>query len=204
MEDTSKQHLNPWFSMWTQPRATIQQIIDDDPEHMVLLLAALAGFVQALEMTTVNTGSSYDWLFRLLLIVIAGPIGGIIWLYINSALIHWTGEGSGGQASTEDIRAAIAWAFIPILWTSLFLQPLLALFGGQQPSPEGNPSTPILVGLGLIQNIAEVWAFVVFLKSLAQVQRFSVWDALCNSFKALFVIGIAGMVLYKLIFSIFL
>ncbi|MCI5137533.1 MAG: hypothetical protein D3922_03760 [Candidatus Electrothrix sp. AR1] len=142
-------------------------------------------------------------MFRLILIVIGGPIGGIIWLYISSVLIHWTGEGSGGQASTEDIRAAIAWASIPMLWTSLFLQPLLALFG-QQPSPEGNSSTPILIGLGLIQNIAEMWAFVVFLKSLAQVQRFSVWDALCNSFKAWFVLGIAGLVLYKLIFSIFL
>jgi hypothetical protein len=31
--------LNPWFSMWTRPRATISQIIARDPTHHVLLLA---------------------------------------------------------------------------------------------------------------------------------------------------------------------
>ena len=184
MEDTNKELLNPWFSMWIQPRATIQQIIDDTPEYMVLPLAALTGLVQ----TTVifDTGSSYDWLFRLLLIVIGGPIVGIILLYASSNLIHWIGEKSGGKASPEEIRAAIAWSNIPILWTSLLLSPLVIL--------SISPNTTQFIDM-----IATLWTSVVFITSLAQVQGFSICDAVCNSLKASFVLAIIGAALFKAI-----
>ena len=47
--------LNPWFSMWNRPRDTIQKIVDsDDPENMVLLLAAVGGVSSSLNSSSSN------------------------------------------------------------------------------------------------------------------------------------------------------
>ena len=42
--------LNPWFSIWTKPRATIRQIIQTDNEPMVLALASLGGLSMMLSL----------------------------------------------------------------------------------------------------------------------------------------------------------
>jgi Yip1-like protein len=49
----------------------------------------------------------------MLIAAIAGPIAGIIALYIGSALIRWTGHWIGGKASARTIRAAMAWSTVP-------------------------------------------------------------------------------------------
>ena len=46
MESINKQTLNPWISMWTKPRSTIQQIVNENPTYLVLVLAAIVGFFQ--------------------------------------------------------------------------------------------------------------------------------------------------------------
>ena len=43
MESVSEESLRPLLSMWTKPRATIQQIVDDDPEYLVPVLASIGG-----------------------------------------------------------------------------------------------------------------------------------------------------------------
>ena len=52
---TNSDQLTPWFSMWTKPRDTIRQIIDsDDPEKMVLHLAAVGGISSSLSSAAGN------------------------------------------------------------------------------------------------------------------------------------------------------
>jgi len=41
--------------------------------------------------------------------LIVGSIGGVISLYIGGAILRWTGSLFGGQATSEEVRAAIAW-----------------------------------------------------------------------------------------------
>ena len=48
------QSLNPWFSIWLQPRATMQQILDTDPARLVLMLAIIAGFFEALDQAVIQ------------------------------------------------------------------------------------------------------------------------------------------------------
>ena len=52
--------LNPWFTIWTRPRATMRSILDTDPKHMVMVLAMLAGFAQALDKASLRHVG--DWL----------------------------------------------------------------------------------------------------------------------------------------------
>ena len=109
MESIDTQVMNPWVSIWTKPRATIQQIVDTNPEHLVLLLAAIGGFSSVLDRaSTRSLGDKLDWPVIFLIAAIVGPIAGIIALYIGSALIRWTGSWIGGKASSQTIRAAMA------------------------------------------------------------------------------------------------
>lgn len=179
--------LNPWLTMWTQPRATIQQIVDSDPKRFVLVLAALGGFFEALDRASARSmGDELELPLIFLIALIAGPLGGFLTLYVGGALIGWTGRWIGGQASYIQIRAAIAWSSVPILWLSLLWIPELILFGEEMfttemPRTAANPSlTFLLIGIGVVQLAGVVWFFIVYLKSLGQVQGFSAWKALGN------------------------
>lgn len=203
MEDTYQQKLNPWFSIWTQPRATIQQIVENDPVHLVLLLAALGGFSTVLDRASMrNLGDKLDWPVLLLLAAVIGPIAGIVTLYIGAALLRWTGSWIGGQASARNIRAAMAWSTVPEVWGLLLWLPAFALFGQElftsaMPSVDANPSLSfLLLGFAAISLVIGIWEFVVFLKCLGQVQAFSAWKALGNSIMASMVVVLPVIIVF--------
>ncbi len=191
MESINNQILNPWVSMWTKPRATIQQIVDTDPERLVLVLAAIAGFSGGLDRASIQSmGDRWEWPTIFLIAATAGAISGLIGLYIGSALIRWTGNWMSGNASSQNIRAAMAWSSVPIIWALILWIPGLVLFGQElftteTPIIDATPSlTFIFVGFGVIELTVGIWVFVVFLKCLGQVQGFSAWKALGNVFLA--------------------
>lgn len=188
VEHINKEPLNPWFSMWTRPRETIQQIIDTNPEHSVIFLAAITGFARALDQASVkHLGDSLDWTMIFLLAVIAGVMIGILSLFISSALIRWTGSWLKGKARAQEIRAAIAWSGVPLIWMLLLWLPKLTLFGqelftSEAPIISSDPTLIfILFGFVLIQITATIWSLVLFFKCLGQVQGFSAWKAVGNT-----------------------
>ena len=186
---TNSDPLNPWFSMWTKPRDTIQQIIDsDDPKNMVLFLAAISGISSILSGAVGNnTGDQQPLVGIIAGALIVGPIAGVIGLYISGMLLSWTGKWIGGRASAEYVRTALAWAHIPVIWTVLLWIPEILIFGQETfMTPDENslvttaPYAFYEVGFGIIKMTASVWAFILLLKGLGQVQGFSAWKALWN------------------------
>jgi hypothetical protein len=180
--------LNPWFSIWTRPRATIAQIVARNPTDLVLLLAALGGFGEALDRASGR--SAGDTLSMPVIFVAAaagGAVGGIVTLYLGSLLLRWTGSWIGGRASGEHIRAAMAWSGVPMIWSLLLWIPEVALFGKElftTATPRLDASiglTVLLLSFFVVETVIAVWAFVAFLKCLGQVQGFSAWKALGNT-----------------------
>jgi hypothetical protein len=178
--------LNPWVSIWTQPRATIQQIVDSDPEQSVLILAGISGFASTLDsVRDTGLGDGIPWFYIVLICALIGSLLGIAGLYVFSFLLHWTGKWLDGRASQPFIRAAGAWAQVPIIWGLLLWVPLIALFGQDlfrsgSFGLESNPFFPFLSPIVSTGIVLGVWSLVVSLHCLAQVQGFSVWKALGN------------------------
>ena len=202
METDGDRNLNPWFSIWTKPRQTIQQIVDSNPDRLVLLLAAIAGISGSLDQLAArHSGDRYDLPIIFAMAAIAGPISGIIGLYIGGAVLRWTGTWIGGEALSKNIRAAMAWSSVPIIWLSLLWIPEVALFGDElfkSETPLIDSSETLLfsfIGFGLVEVVVATWGFVVFLKCLGQVQRFSAWKALGNSLISALVIVIPLVVI---------
>jgi len=187
--------LNPWFSMWTRPRATIAQIVARDPTHLVLLLAAISGFSETLDRASMRSaGDTVGVPMIFVLAATAGAVGGIVTLYVGSWLLRWTGSWIGGRASPVHIRAAVAWSGVPAVWALLLWIPELALFGSElfttaTPRIDGSVGLLLLfLAFSAIEIVIGAWTLVVALKALGQVQGFSAWKALANGTLAVLVI----------------
>ena len=183
--------LNPWFSMWLHPRRTTRQIVETNPERLVLLLATVGGIVEALiNASSDSKGENMSLQAILLTALIGGPLMGVIGLWLGGALLRWTGGWIGGQADSRRIRATLAWANVPLVWSLILWIPALLLFGAElfaTATPILDAST-MLSGLYMVFSfgigIVSIWAFVVFLHALGEVQGFSAWKALGNSILA--------------------
>jgi len=175
----------PWLTIWVKPRQTIRRIIESDPKHQVVILAMLAGVSRALDRAASrNAGDALSLPVILAICVVAGPIGGLPSLYIAGALLRWTGSWLGGKASSEEVRAAIAWSSVPMICTLPLWIPKLVLyrnelFQSSMPRVQAIPLLALpLLGFVAIEITVTIWAFVVLLKCLGEVHGFSAWRAL--------------------------
>lgn len=206
MESDNSQKLNPWTSIWAKPRATIQQVVDMDPERFVLILAAVSGISQTLDRAVMkSSGDRMEFPVILGVAVILGSLIGIVSLYIAGVLIRWTGKWMGGRGTMQHIRAALAWPNVLVIWTLVLWIPEVVLFGDElftTETPKMDASSSLLYlyfGFVAIEVIISVWFTIVLLKCLGQVQGFSAWKSLGNLLLALlafvipFVIIILGV-----------
>ena len=198
--------FNPWVSIWTRPRETIERIVETDPEKHVVALAALGGVVQALSQASDhNLGDRVGLLVILAMVLIAGSIGGVIGVYLSAVLLRWTGKWIGGNASTVNLRAAVAWGYLPMIAAGALWIPMVLLLGreafaSQTPrlDQSGSLALAVLI-IGVLMIIAAVWTTVVMLKAIGQVQGFSAWKALGNSLLAALVVAVPIIVIAVLV-----
>lgn len=203
---------NPWKTIWRRPRATIRYLVATDPTRNVMLLAALSGINSSLSRAVErNAGDTLPLVAILGIAVLLGPIGGIIWLYLGSALLRWVSGWFGGRGESEHIRTAMAWSLVPVLTTMVFWIPQLLLFReemfqSEMPRVESNPALlNAMVALGGLEALAilvlGIWTLVVFLHGLGEVEGYSAWKALGVSIVAAIVLM---LVLLVIIFGIVL
>ncbi len=195
MAETASSELNPWIAIWTEPRATIQQIVDGDPKHLVLILAPLAGAADALTRNSELAFSSEGAFVGLALV---GAVLGFVMLYVYAYLLRWTGKWLGGTGELVAIRAVYVWSSIPKIVSGMLMTlvwVVLALTPG--------PVAGIDIAVMLMIVTLGAWSFVLHCKCLGQVQGFSAWKGLANSLLATLavIVPIAGV---GILFSVLL
>ena len=108
--------------------------------------------------------------------VIVGAVLGIIELYVNGALLKWAGAALGGVGSYAEVRAALAWSSVPVI-VAVSIGVLAILLGTDGPML-GVESSGSGASLLLLHGALVMWGFVVMLKCIGEVHRFSAWRAL--------------------------
>lgn len=194
---TPWQNFKPFFTIWYKPRATLRQILDTDPKRYVFILAAINGIIQALDRaSTRNSGDTAPFSTILIIALLAGPIGGIISLYIGGALLRWTGSWIGGKANASEMRTAIAWSTVPVLATIPVWVFQLIVYG-EEVFTEATPRLEsslllilLLVPIALIEITLGLWAIFIMVKCIAEAHQFSAWKGLAAILLGLLVIVI--------------
>ena len=202
--------FNPVKSIWLHPRKTIRQIVDRNPTYHVITLACLAGIGQSLDRASLrDAGDSMPVMAVIGICIVVGPLGGLLGLWIGALCVRVAGRMIGGTADPEQMRAAIAWAYVPTVAALVLWAPQLALFGSdmftsEMPTLENSPNLWIpFIAIGAAEVILGLWGIVLMCNTVAEVQGFhSAWRGLGNLVLA--ILGVMGIVIAIVMFFVVL
>lgn len=169
--------INPWISMWSEPRRTIRSIVNTNPKFGVFYLAIIYA-VQAFFFLFSHLHLTTSVHLNILLGVIFSPLVGIFWLCSCGFIFYWIGRGFRGTAPVSHLIAAVAWSNIPMSISLLMWFVLLVASQGVDLLyyPKGISSVFIL----FIAFIVSAWSFVLLIQSIREVQHFSLGKAILN------------------------
>lgn len=172
--------LNPWGSIWIAPRRTIRYLIDTNSGYAVLSLALITGAMNLCMQVTgfLRNPPIVTLLLGILLASIGGALLGLLGLYSFGWLYRWVGSWMGGQATTRELRAAIAWTHLPTV--AIFLVWIIgtvAVYSQGQGDADAAESSQLVFGFAFVgaQFVFGVWAFVLLSRAIGEVHRFSSW-----------------------------
>jgi hypothetical protein len=201
-QSTTFDWVSPWFTIWTSPRATIRRIVDSDPSRFTIGIAWIAGALAALNFETeMNAGvppanfAGSAWLASsssegLAIVAFMLGVGGVVMLYLLAMLYRWSGGVLGGTAQVVEVRSALAWAQVPAIYITVL--GVLAVIVGLTARDAQSTTYQSFSWWALIQAVLGIWAFIILLKTLGEVHRFSAWRALAATIiGALAVAGVA-------------
>ncbi len=181
---------SPWLTIWTRPRATVRTVVDTDPHRDVFLLAGIWGFGSVLVQTLggkaaeeLSVGASVG------MAAVGGPMFGIVALYVNAALVGMTARWLGGRAPAEHLRAAVAWGSLPNVFAQALMAGSLLAFGPDfLKLKEGAPVDPRLLAVIGVGTSLNVWGFILTIKGVGEVERWSSLQAFASMLLAFLLI----------------
>ncbi len=203
--------ITSFFTIWTEPRATIRRIVDTDPTRNVIALAAIGPALNALanqwsKAIANNSNLSVLWPLWVAVNVAVQAAIGVVGLYIGAAILKWSGSLLGGVATRVEMRAAIAWSQIPGIAAEIVL--LTAVLMGV-PTPQAPAAgtlphiNPAFYKILVVEVVLGLWGGILGIYCIAEVHRFSAWRAFCATlipaFVAMIVIGAFVFIAYVLI-----
>ncbi|MFC5603442.1 YIP1 family protein [Sporosarcina koreensis] len=199
-EDNAGRQLNPWASVWLHPRKTVQYVMEYKTGSFVLMIAMVTGIIHFLDQASGNDlFETWNIAAILLVALLAGPIIGVIGLYIASGIYHALSLMLGGMGTSEESRKAFTVSSIIIIIGGLIWIPDLIILG------KGNFISDYDFSFGqfgwsiislFVNFIVGIWSLVVLIAAISEVHRFSAWKAAVVVFLPIIIlIAIVGIII---------
>lgn len=177
-------NLNPWISMWKNPRKTIREIVNIAPQRGLFLLAVIFGLQYLLNIAhTMSLGKSFSPAMLLIGALVLSWIVGFIWFYAFGACLYWTGKLFKGQSKFFQLRASVAWASVPyilniLMWIVFLATSTFTIF------VEYSQGFTFFF-ISCVTLITAIWSLILLIQCVKEVQDFSYWRAIGNYIVAL-------------------
>jgi Yip1 domain len=144
------ERLEDLVTILYQPRETMRRILDrpDRWSLQIVFLAFVCASVNDIDVrhfTGILPG--IHLLPGLMLLALSIIAGGFLWigtLFILSWIATVVGRHTGGEGNARDVRAALAWAMVPIVWSPIYRLPLVLLGIGANINPDANGRQEVL------------------------------------------------------------
>jgi hypothetical protein len=209
MADAAGGSITPYFTIWTEPRATIRRIVDTDPTRHVVALAAIGPAINALagqwsKAMESTANLSVLWPLWVAFNVAFQAVLGVVFLYIGAVVLTWSGGLLGGVASRVEMRAAMAWSQIPGIAAEIVLL-VAVLTGVPVPQAMGGASPhidPAFYKILFIEVVLALWGGIVGLYCIAEVHRFSAWRAICATLIPALVVMVVLALIFFVVYAI--
>lgn len=186
MSEEVGKKFNPWLAIWVKPRETMRQVFGTSP-GLIHLLLLLGVFVEAFDQVSMEFPADVmlSWgkigLIISIYVIIMYPLN----YYAFSPFFAWFGRKLGGKGTTERVRYALAYSYIPYFYSFVIIWiPSLLLFGKENFSVEtpvidsSFSLTMIYAFIQFLNLIFAIWALVIAMKCLGEAHEFSAWKAL--------------------------
>ncbi len=179
MELTDK---DVFSKIWIQPRKVFRFIHGTGYNNYFYLLLIVAGIISAFQRK-LDKGIEQDDVVRVVVMsVFFGGLFGWITTYVYASLISFTGKWLDGKAKTHRILRTLAYANIPFV-CSIFIHLIqLYLIKYDVLSTSFSENEQVALGYGFIaaKAILTLWTVVLYVIGIAEVQGFSIMNAILN------------------------
>src|SRR5579871_3373092 len=180
----SKSARAPWLTVWFSPRRTIA-CVADRPSSLIWPLAVLGTIAVVYQQIAVVIGTIDRLTFRYALVLALLGVGGIVWLYLSAVVLCWIGRWFGGKANARQIRVAFAWSMLPAIAGGAVVWLVGVAMGRSEIAS---------AAIEICTAVFSVWALIVFLAMLGQVEHFGWWRTIATYLVALLLLAF-GMAL---------
>jgi len=174
--------LNPWSTIWRDPRGTIRQILEVNPKHGLIILAVFGGLGNAFSYASnFGLGATMSTREVLALCLLVGPPSGFLSIYLWSWLLSYSSGFLGGIGTRQELRTAVAWSWAPVvyllpLWGVKLILFRNELFRTDKPFIEAHQILSGLVGLfGVVDFLITLVSLFILFNAIAEVNGFSIW-----------------------------
>ena len=168
----NEERVNPWKSIWFQPRMTLTYLVKRRPETWVVMLAVFGGIAQMLGNSFDEIAEPMGWRMVVPKVILWGPIAGMFGLYFASGLIGAIGRKLGGKGRDIHLRTVVGWINLPLMLTAIFSVPSLvyiALVG------VSDLLSLVYFGLSLLSGC---WSLVILVVGVSVVHQFTIGKAI--------------------------
>jgi hypothetical protein len=177
--------IHPWSTIWRDPRGTIRQIVEVNPNHSLILLAVFGGLGNALNYcSSFGLGSEMELSEIFALCILIGPLSGFLSIFMWSWLLGFSTRFLGGIASKQELRAGVAWSWAPIvyllpLWGVKYILFQDELFRLEKPYMEAHAFLSGINGLfGMVDFLVAIASLFILFNVIAEVAGLSIWKSI--------------------------
>lgn len=174
--------MNPILTIWTQPKKTVQYMIDHKSVRYALVLVLLAAFSSSI-MSFADSGFLESFSLPVILTISIGSVVLLsvpVW-YLTAFIYTWIGKLLGGTGNWREMRQVVAAGMIPMIWTMPIGIVAVVLYGKTLfDLPPGELEiTNMSIGFYLLHTIIligfGIFSTVINSQGIGLVHNFSAW-----------------------------
>ncbi len=184
---SNKPSLSVFFNICFNTKEAIRSIIDYNSNYLICFLYILHSFPFLLTLSqALSLGDQHSLGEILLFSFLAALIVGSIAINSVAMLFHYVGNWIGGSSSFLATRAAVAWSSVPnlfnlLIWTLNYLLFGRDLFTSQFFDRSFSKELALIILLSsLFQIVMNFWSYLILIKAIAAVQKYSHWKAFAS------------------------